>query len=208
VSAWFGDLAPKDWAAIDGTIVAALIGVAGVWASIHVAARSRYRSRIEETLAGVIGALGDRASVLDRWAAQIEVSLGPHGTKYNMRNQVPIGAPIDAALQSTVEVAWLSARKRRDLKGMRALGDAIYKLKFAVAAMQIVECGRIAADIRRWRSGEMSLRAFTERMRSLQERAVRSAEKYEAWRREQPVDAFGNPPADEPAIGAPDQLDP
>jgi hypothetical protein len=172
---WASDLQPKDWAAIAGTIVAALIGVAGVIVTIVVENRSRYRARLDEALAGVVGALARRADDLDEWCT------ARHQWMPDARNRLLVDGPMDTDLQAATEIAMLAGKRNGDRAPLAALGDATFTLKDAVVGWQITRTGRLSAEIRRWRTGEVTGEEFTRRMQSVTAAAARSHDAFETW---------------------------
>lgn len=191
IADWVGKLTPGDWAARVGTIVAALIGVVGLTIVLVVEARGRYRARVDDMLAVVISALAGRARDLREWTEDVVPSVRFTPDKFTASRQAAMdnwqrehrksapGGPLDADLQAAVEAAWLTGRRRRDRRCLAALADATFSLKRAVNPWQIDRTGRIAADIRRWRSGEVSGREFVRRMHTFRDEAVASGEAYE-----------------------------
>lgn len=175
---WFAALTVSDWASVGGTIVAALIGVGALAITFGVEARSRYTARLDEALAGVILALAERADSVDRWSdAEASASrLSPVSMDRIrwMAINAP-GGPSDANVQAAVEIAWLAARGR-DRACMSALADATFSLKRAVVTWQVDRSGRVAAAVRRWRTGELPRRAFIEEMTVLGRDAIASGE--------------------------------
>lgn len=161
-------LTVSDWLAFFGVIVAAVLGVGvAVWGQ-WAARRAAYRDRVDGALAAVIVALGRRSIELDEWASPAEVpvagSLGMRATRGARHSET--GGPLDAELQTTVEAAWLAARKRPDRECIEALANAVFEFKVATVSWQISRLGMLAADVRRWRTGEASAERFRHSMES------------------------------------------
>lgn len=175
-----------DLIGIAGTIVAALIGVGGLAIVLGVESRDRYRGRLDDTLSGVIAALAQRAEDLEVWA---DYKPAPRAGSSQVqplfdnwertRRQAAPGGPLDTGLQAAVEIAWLAAHKAPDRACLAALGAATFNLKLAIRPWQVERSGRIAADIRRWRTKEIDGQEFISRMDQYAADARGSGEAYE-----------------------------
>ncbi|MFE5671694.1 hypothetical protein ACFQ58_08795 [Agromyces sp. NPDC056523] len=155
-------LTASDWFAFLGVLVAAILGVlVAVWGQ-WVARRAANVERFDAALAGVIVALGKRATELDEWASPAEVavvgSLGMRATRDARFGDA--GGPVDIELQTAVEAAWLVAPGRKDRECMDALSAAVYNFKEGTVQWQIDSLARLAADIRAWRTGTLSPNHF------------------------------------------------
>ncbi|MEV8172157.1 hypothetical protein [Microbacterium sp. NPDC077486] len=158
------------WASVLGTMVAALIGIVGLVAVLIVEASSRYKERLNSALGSVVVALADRARELDEWSSP-PLSLNDGFPQQQMEIQQRAGrrdepgGPLDTTLHAAAEVASLAATRWWHRKPVSALADATFDLKLAVVAWQIAYAGRMAADVRRWRTGVLSRRKFIAAMR-------------------------------------------
>lgn len=155
-------LTASDWFAFLGVIVAALLGVlVAIWGQ-WVARRAASVERFDAALAAVIVALGRRATELDEWASPAEVpvvgSLGMRAARGARHGET--GGPVDVELQTTVEAAWLVAPGRREGQCMELLSEAVFNFKKGTVQWQIDSLARLAADIRAWRTGTMTLKHF------------------------------------------------
>lgn len=170
-----------DWAGVAGTIVAAFVGVGGLLIVLGVERSGRYVERVDAALAEVIAALGRRATELDRYTSEM-FSLNDSIHQQAMVSQRrdarrrSSGGPLDADLQAAAEVACLAATRRRDRAPVEALAAATFDLKQAVTLWQMEHAGRIAADVRRWRTRELDAPAFIARMQEHRDGARASGE--------------------------------
>ncbi|MCT1476510.1 hypothetical protein [Microbacterium sp. p3-SID336] len=170
-----------DWAGILGTIIAAFVGVGGLLIVLGVERSGRYVERVDASLAEVIAALGRRAAELDVYTSELFSLNDSHyqqvmvSQRRDARRASP-GGPLDADLQAAAEVACLAATRRRDRAPVEALAAATFDLKQAVTLWQMERAGRIAADVRRWRTGELDSPAFIVRMQEHRDGARASGE--------------------------------
>lgn len=174
-------LSPSDWFQFAGVVVAALAGVGvAVWgqASAH---RAEQRERLNSALAEVIAALGRHAVALDAWAAPAEVPVsGSLGMRFSRPGRSEeIGGPLDAGLLTSVEAARLVARRREDRRCVQVLSEATAQLKQGSVAWQIQQIVSIAAEIRKWRTGDTSPSKFRDALRAHGEQQQRLPEGHE-----------------------------
>lgn len=170
-----------DWAGVGGTIVAAFVGVGGLLIVLGVERSGRYIERVDAALSEVIAALGRRATELDAYTSEMfSLNDSVHqqamvSQRRDARRSSP-GGPLDADLQAAAEVACLTATRRGDRAPVEALAAATYDLKQAASHWQMERAGRIAADVRRWRTGELNSRVFITRMQEHRNDARASGE--------------------------------
>lgn len=170
-------LTASDWFAFFGVIVAAVLGVVvAVWGQWRARVAAE-RDSLNAALASVILALGDRALELQSWVESPKQEAGMSLRVAYFRNdrRESVGGPIDARLQTVVEAAWLLAKKRRDLRCIAALADAVYHLKAAPVGWQIARIGQVAASVRAWRTGSVKARQFETAMQAHREAAHAAA---------------------------------
>lgn len=74
-----------------------------------------------------------------------------------------VGGPPIHDLQSSVEIAWMTARGA-DLVPLQALGDLTFNLPLGGVTWVKPRLGEWGGDIRKWRTGEMSSETFIEKM--------------------------------------------
>lgn len=179
-------LTASDWFAFLGVIVAAVLGVGvAVWGQWK-ARKAAERDSLDAALASVILALGERAVELEAWAAPApEWVVGSQGLTYVRppRGGSP-GGPTDARLQTAVEVAWLLARTQKERACLEALAGATFYLKLASVRWQVARLGRVAAAVRKWRTGFFDDERFRADMLAHKEAAAAAAPKPDATNEE------------------------
>ena len=158
------------WDGVLGATAAAVVGVLGLLLVLRCESAERYRERVDRAFAEVVTALGRRALELDAWTSanpSLNDTIGQQIAVSELREsrRRSPGGPLDADLQTAAEVACLTARGRKDRPSAHALAEATFALKRALPSWQIQRAGRIAHDIRRWRSGEISSTTFIAQMR-------------------------------------------
>ncbi|MCU1408484.1 MAG: hypothetical protein JWM23_564 [Microbacteriaceae bacterium] len=159
-----------DAAQVIGTLVAALIGVAGLAGVLWIEQRTRYKDALDAALAEVMRAFARRATDLE---IHRERKWGAMGLRFP---DAP-GGPLDADMQSAIEIAWMVARGR-DRPVLKSLGDATYALKMGLVSWQIGMLGPLAMDIRRWRTDAIDRAEFIRIMNGAEEAAKSSRDFY------------------------------
>lgn len=180
---WITELEVRDWAAVVGTIVAALIGVVGVFLALGLERADRYRTRLDDTLADVIRELGERAVALQDYANERPPDTGTSGIRqawsYSQRLHRPGGPPSDR-LDAAVSIAELAARRSSDRRALAALTAMIEDLPVARGEMQLFLLDGTRQAITRWRVGKTGHRKFVEAVTEFALAARSDASEYRA----------------------------
>jgi len=151
-------------------LVAALIGLAGLWwvntrerkdrrseHAAEIAEQGEMQSRL--ALERLMAVIGNRALELDAWLSEpTMVARNEHGVVIHSegkdRNKT-IGGPLDVEIQTTADLAAM-ASSPGDRAGALALAELLFHFKRALTTWQIKKLGEVVGDIRKWKTGELS----------------------------------------------------
>jgi hypothetical protein len=160
------------WLQIVGTLLAASIGVVGLWVVLTREQAERRRARMDEALADVMRALGARSADLDEW---LDRDIGMAGTFRITLRGMPdlVGGPTDAPMQTAIDIAWMNARGPERVV-LSAIGTATFSLKLGRVTWQQAIVGEIVGDIRKWRTGEFTDAQMIESMQAIEKFAMDS----------------------------------
>jgi len=132
-------------------LVAAGIGVYGIFRVLQREQKERQESRLNDALATLMTVLAERAVELNEWLNEARPTLLGGSMNYRS-NPDTTGGPNDARMQSAVDVAWMIAREPEDVRVLEAIGEATFMMKRGRAVWQAAELGVVIGDIRKWRN--------------------------------------------------------
>jgi hypothetical protein len=158
------------------TLVAAGIALGGLlWVFRHER-RERADERFDTAVAELMRAIGDGAEAQAAW---LDIKVAASGVTPELIRNTVYGGPLHTGVNTAADIAWMQARTPDRLAAMKAVADATYSMGLALTIWSITKSGELVADIRKWRTGELTQSAFIEKMNLLHQQATRSAEKGE-----------------------------
>jgi hypothetical protein len=133
-----------------GAVIAAAIGVFGIRSVLRAEQRERQAARFVDSLAGIMRAVGNYSVEMNAW---MDVSQGP----YSRRNfaKVTAGGPVDAGVQTAIDIATMTARTDEERSALFAIRQATNALKRGYMGSRLSALGQITGDIRGWQQGTM-----------------------------------------------------
>jgi hypothetical protein len=172
-------------------LVAALIGLAGLWwvntrerkdrrfeHAAEVAEQGEIQSRL--ALERLMAVIGNRVLELDVWlseptmVARNERGVVVHAEPRN--RDKTISGPLDVEMQTAADLAAM-ASSPGDRAGALALAELLFHFKRALTIWQIRKLGEVVGDIRKWKTGDLSESDFLAELDSMKKDIV-AGEKY------------------------------
>lgn len=151
-----------DWIPLIGTIVVILFGIVGLSSVLTAESRRRRSDRFDDALAGVMAALGRRATELETW------SQGDSDFPRGVMRARPMGdPPSDVDLQSHLDIACMAA-PRRHRATVHELTSAATLLTRGRVEWQIIRSGDLCRLTRKWRTGLIDRGEFVSRLDAIE----------------------------------------
>jgi len=150
------------WAPLIGIAFVVLVGLVGLSSVLKAESRRRRNERFDGALAGVMAALGRRATALEMWSSS-DADAG----RGSFRTRPQSEPPSDVELQSHLDIASMAA-PRRHRATIHLLTNAATLMTRGRVDWQIVRSGDLSRLTRRWRTRVIDRAEYVSQLKAIE----------------------------------------
>lgn len=162
---------------VAGTLLAAGVSLGGLYWVFRHERNERADERFDAAVADLMRAVGGRATELQVWLSEQTGRTQKLNSEWTFAERDEVwGGPMSTTVNTAADIAVMHARSPARLAAMNAVARTTYIMGFARTVWVIAKSGELVADLRRWRTGELTQGAFLEKMNTLYGQAADSAE--------------------------------